>query len=155
MDRRGFLKLFSSGIAAAAVAPVIPFNRVWSFPKEIVIPKSAGVLKVGDIFTIRTRAAFQIGDVVAIKDELGIPGYNGPFLVCAAFETDEYWLRAPRHNITAYAPGNALDPIFAAPTSVPALLDLPDQPIPPALRAQRSASPETLASAPSLILRPS
>lgn len=40
MDRRGFLKLLSGATAAAAAAPLIPFNRVWSFPKEIVLPRT-------------------------------------------------------------------------------------------------------------------
>jgi hypothetical protein len=37
MDRRGFLKLFSAGVAGIALQQAIPLGRVWSFPKKIVI----------------------------------------------------------------------------------------------------------------------
>lgn len=40
MERRGFLKLFSVGIAGLALEQAIPFGRVWSFPKNIVIAPS-------------------------------------------------------------------------------------------------------------------
>lgn len=39
LERRGFLKMFAGAAAAAAVAPLIPFGRVWSFPSKIVIPE--------------------------------------------------------------------------------------------------------------------
>jgi hypothetical protein len=37
MNRRNFLSLFSVGVAGLALEQAIPFGRVWSFPKEIVI----------------------------------------------------------------------------------------------------------------------
>ena len=42
MDRRGFLKLFTAGVAGIALEQAIPLGRVWSFPKEIVIAPCAG-----------------------------------------------------------------------------------------------------------------
>ena len=37
MNRRNFLGLLGMGVAGLALDHAIPFNRVWSFPKEIVI----------------------------------------------------------------------------------------------------------------------
>jgi hypothetical protein len=37
MNRRGFLKALSATVGGVALAEAIPFNRVWSFPKKIVI----------------------------------------------------------------------------------------------------------------------
>ena len=39
MNRRNFLSLFSAGVAGIALEQAIPLGRVWSFPKEIVVPK--------------------------------------------------------------------------------------------------------------------
>lgn len=39
MNRRGFLKGIGAVIGGIAIDQAIPFNRVWSFPKEIVIPQ--------------------------------------------------------------------------------------------------------------------
>jgi len=39
MERRGFLKLLGLGVAGIALDQAIPFNRVWSFPKNIVVPE--------------------------------------------------------------------------------------------------------------------
>lgn len=39
MNRRSFLFSALAFAAAEAAKEVIPFNRVWSFPKRIVIPK--------------------------------------------------------------------------------------------------------------------
>jgi len=38
MHRRRFLTLFGLGSAAIALEQAIPFGRVWSFPKKIVLP---------------------------------------------------------------------------------------------------------------------
>lgn len=38
MDRRKFLSFLGAGVAGFALEQAIPFGRVWSFPKEIVIP---------------------------------------------------------------------------------------------------------------------
>lgn len=38
MNRRGFLGLLGATIAGIAVEQAIPFGRVWSFPKEIIVP---------------------------------------------------------------------------------------------------------------------
>jgi hypothetical protein len=37
VNRRHFLGLFGLGVAGIALDQAIPFNRVWSFPKEIKI----------------------------------------------------------------------------------------------------------------------
>ena len=39
MDRRGFLSLLGLGIAGVAFDQAIPLGRVWSFPKQIVVPE--------------------------------------------------------------------------------------------------------------------
>ncbi len=39
MNRRNFLSLISAGVAGIALEQAIPLGRVWSFPKEIVIPE--------------------------------------------------------------------------------------------------------------------
>jgi hypothetical protein len=46
MERRGFLKLFGAGLAGIALGDAIPFGRVWSFPKNIIIPKPATLLLI-------------------------------------------------------------------------------------------------------------
>lgn len=38
MERRGFLKFLGASVAGIALEQAIPFNRVWSFPKEIIFP---------------------------------------------------------------------------------------------------------------------
>jgi hypothetical protein len=38
MDRRKFFKLLGMGVAGVALDQAIPFNRVWSFPSNIVVP---------------------------------------------------------------------------------------------------------------------
>lgn len=55
MNRRNFLSLFSAGIAGIALEQAIPLGRVWSFPKEIVIPK----LSLAEIETIYLRSAMR------------------------------------------------------------------------------------------------
>jgi hypothetical protein len=44
MDRRGFLKLLGAGVGGLALDQAIPFNRVWSFPKKIVIAQPVELL---------------------------------------------------------------------------------------------------------------
>ncbi len=61
MDRRGFLKLFSAGVAGIALEQAIPLGRVWSFPKEIVIAERA--LHVDDFF----EKAFPVGTMMHFR----------------------------------------------------------------------------------------
>lgn len=63
MDRRGFLKLFSAGVAGVALDQAIPLGRVWSFPKNIVISKPLAEFTVD----IVPGPLFEIGDVVQIE----------------------------------------------------------------------------------------
>jgi hypothetical protein len=54
MNRRNFFSLLAAGVAGIALEQAIPFGRVWSFPKKIVLPRFVGMdLAAGDIFTIR------------------------------------------------------------------------------------------------------
>jgi hypothetical protein len=39
MDRRNFIASLSAGLAGITLEQAIPFGRVWSFPKEIVIAR--------------------------------------------------------------------------------------------------------------------
>lgn len=41
MNRRGFLQLLGMSVGGLALDQAIPFNRVWSFPSKIVVPKTA------------------------------------------------------------------------------------------------------------------
>ena len=72
MDRRGFLGLLGMGVAGIALEQAIPFNRVWSFPKKIVIPDSRA--KLGEVFMTRFPASYkiEIGDVVRFSDWPGL-----------------------------------------------------------------------------------
>lgn len=65
MQRRAFIGGLLSLVAAEMVAEVIPFGRVWSFPKNIVVAKSieeditfGGRFKVGSTVTIRLPARY-------------------------------------------------------------------------------------------------
>lgn len=74
MDRRRFLQLLTSGAAAAAVAPVIPFGRVWSFPTKIVLPFSSQNLALPADFelydvTIETGPSYEIGDILMLDGD--------------------------------------------------------------------------------------
>lgn len=42
MNRRGFLQRLGALVGGVALEQAIPFNRVWSFPSQIVIPKPYG-----------------------------------------------------------------------------------------------------------------
>lgn len=112
MDRRIFLRNLVGAAAAAAAVPAIPFNRVWSFPKEIILPRlTFAELENRYLSPAVRQLAFDIGDIVTIKNAIGVPGYLGPFIVTAVSESD-CWLKAPKHNIAAIAPSRALSPIF-------------------------------------------
>ena len=70
MNRRNFLSLFSAGVAGVALEQAIPFGRVWSFPKEIVVPKFVGFDPAfGSDFTIEEvwERGFKIGDTLRIR----------------------------------------------------------------------------------------
>ena len=53
MNRRNFLSLFSAGVAGIALEQAIPLGRVWSFPKEIVVPTGNVFLRT-DWITMET-----------------------------------------------------------------------------------------------------
>ena len=69
MDRRGFLKFFSAGVAGIALEQAIPLGRVWSFPKKIVIPnvflKTEWITEESlRILKRNLQLRFEIGDIV-------------------------------------------------------------------------------------------
>ena len=78
MDRRGFLKFFSAGVAGIALEQAIPLGRVWSFPKEIVVPKLSEqefafqkLNQVIDDWGQRSQfimPGLEIGDIVTFAD---------------------------------------------------------------------------------------
>jgi hypothetical protein len=39
MNRRRFFELLGMGVSGIALEQAIPFNRVWSFPKDIILAK--------------------------------------------------------------------------------------------------------------------
>ena len=56
MNRRGFLGLLGAAIAGIALEQAIPLGRVWSFPRNIVIPpKPIAVLGIDFGFDPATR----------------------------------------------------------------------------------------------------
>jgi hypothetical protein len=56
MNRRNFFSLLSAGVAGLALEQAIPFGRVWSFPKKIVIEP---VLRLGDRFKLASVLAIN------------------------------------------------------------------------------------------------
>ena len=46
LNRRGFLKLFGATVGGVVLGEAIPFNRVWSFPKKIVIAQPLAELGI-------------------------------------------------------------------------------------------------------------
>lgn len=49
-SRRGFLQLFGLAIGGLALEQAIPFNRVWSFPSQIVVPSDAELAYLSAIY---------------------------------------------------------------------------------------------------------
>jgi hypothetical protein len=92
MDRRGFLKLFSAGVAGIALEQAIPLGRVWSFPKKIVI---ASPLSQFDYTENYNRAlkkyALEIGDIVTISSVFRNL-HEQTFIVTEVHENDS-WVR--------------------------------------------------------------
>jgi len=73
MNRRNFLALFSAGVAGIALEQAIPLGRVWSFPKEIVIPELewddfpsktyfSKQFAIGSTIQVRMPQRFFVGD---------------------------------------------------------------------------------------------
>lgn len=59
MDRRGFLKSLGMMIGGIALGEAIPLNRVWSFPKQIVIAKPETIRPLFDEISAITIDSFQ------------------------------------------------------------------------------------------------
>lgn len=72
MNRRGFLQMLGVSVGGIAVEQAIPFNRVWSFPKNIIIPQPASVrfLQAWDIYESRLIQRVDI----AFGLDLPLPG---------------------------------------------------------------------------------
>jgi hypothetical protein len=72
MNRRHFLSLLSAGVAGIALEQAVPFNRVWSFPKNIINPSRVGFDPASgvDISAVTFRPAgdprLEIGDIISI-----------------------------------------------------------------------------------------
>jgi hypothetical protein len=113
MERRRFLGIFVAGVAGIAIEQAIPFGRVWSFPKEIVIgfdpafgsasaivveefeqvldvfdPAAADNLKVGDIFKIRTSPRYRVSRSIGgrVYEVQEYPG-RMPFTITHSYES--------------------------------------------------------------------
>jgi hypothetical protein len=71
MNRRGFLKFLALGTGALALEQAIPFNRVWSFPKDIRLANVANGNRV------LTNAEFEAESVKALGDALNAPNFDG------------------------------------------------------------------------------
>ncbi len=106
MDRRGFLKFFSAGVAGLALEQAIPLGRVWSLPKKIVIagPGELGravgfdfidEVNVGSLTPIRIPQRFDIGDIVQI------PAFSPELLVVTRIIEGESVEVRDRHGAAA------------------------------------------------------
>jgi hypothetical protein len=87
LDRRGFIGLLGVGLGGIALEQAIPFNRVWSFPKKIVIAPSIfdrdfSAPAPGQIFTFRPAG----NPILLIGDEITIGPYKGKFRVTEVYE---------------------------------------------------------------------
>ena len=81
MNRRNFLTRLGLVAAGLALDQAIPFNRVWSFPKEIVVPQ----LNLGEIRArylepaarqIASEIDLRIGDIISIDNVLSVHGHT-------------------------------------------------------------------------------
>ncbi len=71
MDRRGFLKFFSAGVAGIALEQAIPLGRVWSFPKEIVIAGQIHLPRWVELEKLKQRTNDPLVRVYKIHEGLG------------------------------------------------------------------------------------
>ena len=60
MNRRGFLAGLGALIGGIAIEKAIPFNRVWSFPKNIVIASRVPHVLPGRIDALSLKHWFRI-----------------------------------------------------------------------------------------------
>jgi hypothetical protein len=64
MNRRNFLSLLGIGIAGVALDRAIPFGRVWSFPKEIIVPWFEPLNSPSES---EFRKAFRVGSTIRVR----------------------------------------------------------------------------------------
>lgn len=57
MNRRGFLAGLGTLIGGVVIEKAIPFNRVWSFPKEIIIPQKKFIHMT---YSLGTRVSWEL-----------------------------------------------------------------------------------------------
>jgi hypothetical protein len=97
VNRRRFLGFLGLGAAAVAAEQVIPFNRVWSFPKQIVLPgslilppgASARFIKVWDVREARLISRF---DMAFGFGALKVPGdIKNALAVHNSTDRDQLW----------------------------------------------------------------
>ena len=83
MNRRNFLTRLGLVAGGLALDQAIPFNRVWSFPKEIVVAQSGSRLTVnalaGNIFNVGD--VFTIANVNGVHPRTGQPTFPRYFVV--------------------------------------------------------------------------
>jgi hypothetical protein len=72
LDRRRFLSLLGLGATAALAAEAIPFNRVWSFPKQIVLARPCNVRFIR-AFDMRENKMICRLDVLYGWNEVAMP----------------------------------------------------------------------------------
>lgn len=89
MNRRNFLQGIAVMFAAQAAERVIPFGRVWSFPKQIVIPKHSNILRIGDLLKTVYSSEDHLVDSARYALYGGARG-GGKHLVRLAFQ--QRWL---------------------------------------------------------------
>ena len=73
MNRRNFITRLGLVAGGIALEQAIPFNRVWSFPKEIVVPQlNLGVIRARYLEPATRQIAseidLRIGDIISIDN---------------------------------------------------------------------------------------
>jgi hypothetical protein len=84
MDRRLFLQILGIGVGGVALEQAIPFGRVWSFPKEIIVREfielppgsSARVIEMWDLFGCWVQRLDIIGPGLAAQPVLPRDSYK-------------------------------------------------------------------------------
>ena len=85
MNRRNFLSLLSAGVAGIALEQAIPLGRVWSFPKEIVIPKAKPIKIPDEVICGFYREPAELG--MNVGDIISIAPYPQKFRITAVYES--------------------------------------------------------------------
>ena len=126
MDRRGFLKFFSAGVAGIALERAIPLGRVWSFPKEIVV---GGVdYAFGLDATVIVARTFRIPQRFEIGDIVSLPAF-GSELYCVSHLREDGGIEIVNGHGAGVVTPSALRCVHSHLASAPSAPGLPAGPV--------------------------